>query len=271
LWRERAKSDLRYDGKTFTQWRAVLRGDLSPTVRRDAMYALAEFAANGYGREATEAVFEAIRPYTASSSDLRERELMQAAFFAVTKAPIEDVLPSVREALKAENSNERAFALSVLPTNKAKDQIVPLLLPAVVDKDARVADSARTRLALVDHDHPVLINWLRAALAEGNVADAGNALSLLRQPQFFFPGQPMTTVAPFPALVPDVVKLLGHEKVSMRKQAADCLRGNREAAIPALEAEASKSATEATSIRARQLLDQFSSGAVTQFPWERQR
>ncbi|MEX0678171.1 MAG: M56 family metallopeptidase [Pirellulales bacterium] len=264
--------NLRYDEKTFDEWTTLLHRDLSPVLRRDAMYALAEFAANGYGREATETIFATMQAYAPSSTDRRERELSEAAIFAVGKAPLDDVLPIVTKALKSGNGNQRLFAVNVLPVSKAKDEIVPLLVSAMQDKDPAVADLARMRLAVMDHDAPALADWLRAALSGQNSQDLSKALSLLDRPELFFPnGEHVTHIARFPALAPEVVNLLGHDEPGIRRQAAHCLWNLGQAAVPALEAETSKSATAPTSTRARQLLDQMLQPAGAprrEFNWE---
>src|SRR5690606_32517669 len=41
---------LYYDGKMFGQWRMQLQTDLSPTRRTEAIKAIGEFAAHGYGK-----------------------------------------------------------------------------------------------------------------------------------------------------------------------------------------------------------------------------
>ena len=55
-----AKPTLRYDGKTFDEWRTAWQTELSTEKRLEAVQALAAFGANGYGKEAAEAIFEVV-------------------------------------------------------------------------------------------------------------------------------------------------------------------------------------------------------------------
>jgi hypothetical protein len=50
------KEDLRYDGKTFAEWRDYLHTELKAERRIDGLRAMAAFGVRGYGEEAAEAV-----------------------------------------------------------------------------------------------------------------------------------------------------------------------------------------------------------------------
>jgi hypothetical protein len=60
---DETKRNLRYEGKTFDQWRTAWQTELSTAKRIEAIKALAAFGASGYGQEATEAVLEIARHY----------------------------------------------------------------------------------------------------------------------------------------------------------------------------------------------------------------
>lgn len=57
------KSNLRYDGKTFDQWRSVWQTELSTEKRIEAIKALAAFGRAGYGKEATETILDVAGEY----------------------------------------------------------------------------------------------------------------------------------------------------------------------------------------------------------------
>ena len=57
------KSDLRYEGKTFDQSRTEWRNELSTEKRLEAVKALSAFGANGYAKEAGEAILDVAGQY----------------------------------------------------------------------------------------------------------------------------------------------------------------------------------------------------------------
>ncbi len=60
---ETGKSALRYDGKSFDEWRDLWKNELSTTKRTDAIKALAAFARAGYGKEATKTILDVAGEY----------------------------------------------------------------------------------------------------------------------------------------------------------------------------------------------------------------
>jgi beta-lactamase regulating signal transducer with metallopeptidase domain/HEAT repeat protein len=60
---------LRYDGKSFEEWRREWTTELKPERRAEAVTAFAAFGANGYGEEAAEAILEVMRQLEMSSDD----------------------------------------------------------------------------------------------------------------------------------------------------------------------------------------------------------
>jgi hypothetical protein len=57
------RASLRYEGKSFEEWREAGRTELSAEKRLEAVKALAAFGANGYGRGAAQAILDAARQY----------------------------------------------------------------------------------------------------------------------------------------------------------------------------------------------------------------
>jgi len=62
-------ADLTYDGKTFAEWKRDYLTELSPARRTEAVKAFAAFAANGYGQEAVNALFDVVKGYDFTTID----------------------------------------------------------------------------------------------------------------------------------------------------------------------------------------------------------
>jgi len=120
-------------GKTFAQWREVFQPELDPKFRTEALRAMALFGANGYGKEATEAILEVVTGLSFES--LREVNFNHLPpYFTNGRNPIEemkftavnafiskdiritptDFVPILVEKLSSENTNEQLFAFLVL-------------------------------------------------------------------------------------------------------------------------------------------------------------
>ena len=52
---------LRYDGKSFAEWKNEWKTELKPERRAEAIKAFAAFGASGYGEEAASAIIEVMR------------------------------------------------------------------------------------------------------------------------------------------------------------------------------------------------------------------
>jgi hypothetical protein len=75
---------LRYDGKSFDQWRAVLRTELSAARQTDALVALGAFAANGRSKDAAAAIAEFIAKPSRLPAEAKARDaLVQTAVAAI--------------------------------------------------------------------------------------------------------------------------------------------------------------------------------------------
>jgi thioredoxin-like negative regulator of GroEL len=64
-----AKPALRYEGKSFDEWRAELQNELSTKKRVDAVRALAAFGRAGYGQQASDAILDIAAQYDFRSID----------------------------------------------------------------------------------------------------------------------------------------------------------------------------------------------------------
>jgi hypothetical protein len=65
-------SNLRYEGKTFEEWRDASRIELSTERQLVAVQALAAFGANGYAREATDAILDVAAKHDFGASSPRD-------------------------------------------------------------------------------------------------------------------------------------------------------------------------------------------------------
>jgi HEAT repeat protein len=117
------KPILRYDGKTFDQWRTAWQTELSTEKRLEAVKALAAFGANGYGKEAAQAIAEVAGQYnwTLLGNDDAVDALKKACLSAFTgrdwrgsklthELPTEDAVPVLLSLAASENVQSRLFA-----------------------------------------------------------------------------------------------------------------------------------------------------------------
>jgi len=200
---------LRYDGKTFDDWAGELTGELSPVKRKEAMEALGQFAAHGYGRQAAEVIFSIMRNYSVWSYDGTSEGLFkQAAMSAAANVAADDLLPAVRRALETGNANERMFALRVLPLDAGKSQTVPLLVRLLDNPDRRIVELARAPLAVIDHDNPALVASIQRGLDSDSPEELHNALAHVRGFHYETPGQVNRPLRPYPNLIPSALSLL---------------------------------------------------------------
>jgi HEAT repeat protein len=67
------REDLRYDGKSFDQWRDFLRTELKAERRIEGLHALSVFGAHGYAKEAAEVVLEAALKHVKLEAQKRKK------------------------------------------------------------------------------------------------------------------------------------------------------------------------------------------------------
>lgn len=131
---KRKKEPFIYGGKSFADWQAVLTTDLKPEVRLEAIKALSTFGANGYGKEAADAIIQAMRGYDIGSLDTDDGRVTEAATLAFRKIGSEGVASLLLE-LKHGNKNGRRFAIQALNQVQDRADIVPTLIAAFKDED----------------------------------------------------------------------------------------------------------------------------------------
>ena len=127
------KMPLLVQGKTFAQWREVFQTELDTKFRTEAFRAMALFGANGYGKEATEAILEAVKGvsfeslrevnfnhlpphFTNGGNPIEEMKFTAINAFISKDMRITptDFVPILVEKLSNEGTNEQLFAFLVL-------------------------------------------------------------------------------------------------------------------------------------------------------------
>ncbi len=155
-----AKSDLRYDGKTFETWRREWRTELKTEKRTEAIRALAAFGANGFGTEAAETILQVVKNYNAQnmvSSQPRETpeaDLIHTAVMAFVgsgnRIPPADAMPTLLAQLKS-NANLKWFALHCIRSVATTDnEMIPHLITLSKHDSWQMRRTALEKLSQID-------------------------------------------------------------------------------------------------------------------------
>ena len=138
------KESLRYDGKSFDQWRKEFQTELKPELRREALWAFGTFGANGYGAEVAEIIVQAMRAYDVRSIDgSAEGRLKQAAIDVYVKLDQKVSVPVLVKELKEGSRRGQIFAAHVLGNLAVKgNTAIPGLIDAVLHEHGDVAGQA---------------------------------------------------------------------------------------------------------------------------------
>jgi RNA polymerase sigma factor (sigma-70 family) len=144
------KQELLYGGKSFQDWRSVLLTDLKPETRMEAIAAIGAFGRNGYGDEATAAIFEVMKKYNAEEDIAGQMRVIGAAQSALDDIG-EKALPALAKELESKNVNDRRMAATTLTrlTRNASDEARRILLRALNDDDGLVRQRALEAVALL--------------------------------------------------------------------------------------------------------------------------
>jgi beta-lactamase regulating signal transducer with metallopeptidase domain len=194
----RPKETLRYDGKSFDEWRDELEAELKPELRTEAIKAFAAFGANGYGREAAEVILGVMRGYDVTGMNNGPMgELKDAATSAfrnpaidrgdgITPIAREDALPVLLEELKHGTRNGRLFVVNALPQMAlGGEEVIPLLIQILEkEEDATLRDLSMAALSYLDKkgsSAPALLEIVRDAKAGALRQKAFWALSAVDQ------------------------------------------------------------------------------------------
>ncbi len=158
-----SRGNLRYDGKSFEQWRDEFRLELNPKRRTEALKAFAAFGAHGYGKEAAQTIVEVMRQYPLNPliQPTLLGEMKQAALDAFNTSrpkdygtPLDpaDAVPVLAKELKEGPRNGRVFAAAALRVvgSAAIETIATLTDVVKKDSDVEVRAEALETLAGLD-------------------------------------------------------------------------------------------------------------------------
>ncbi|HEY2837813.1 MAG TPA: HEAT repeat domain-containing protein [Pirellulales bacterium] len=159
---------LRYNGRSFAEWKEQLETELSPERLAEACGAFAAFARSGYGAEAAGPIVDVVGNQSTASLKLGSPQLflVSSAVQILIDLPIEYVLPALAESLDSPLRARRQFAIDVLsqrPDNPTA--AIPILLKGAQDADSATSQQALRGLAKIDPEREEVLAAFRAALA----------------------------------------------------------------------------------------------------------
>jgi beta-lactamase regulating signal transducer with metallopeptidase domain len=227
------KESLRYDGKTFDEWRNQWQNELSNEKRAEAVKALAAFGRAGYGKEATEAILDVAGNYDFYSftNDDAEMKLKET----IIKELVQESdnrelskywLPELVSRLKRDPEKWKGWAFNLLHKVYTADPAGQTLLkslahegPSEVRSAAlgaliRASRSPDRKLVLDEETHKLL----RDALQSDDRMMVQYALQYLTYP---------TTAGVEPATLlfqPELIPLLFHADEYVQRNARGCLQ-----------------------------------------------
>lgn len=110
---EPSREELRYDGRSFRQWRRELMTELNPSRRAEAMRAFSAFGRNGYTKEAVGAILDASRQMRRPTKNTPWEEpadlFREAALVALMDLKPEAVVEVVADRLKSPDEENVEF------------------------------------------------------------------------------------------------------------------------------------------------------------------
>ncbi len=231
------RSSLRYEGKTFDQWRDAWQTELSPERRTEAVKALAAFGAHGHGKEAAAAILDIVAQYDIwtvigdNSAMLPLQNACITAFGASSRAgqgegvvpqPLasEDALPVLLAAVRSDNRRVRMFLTLVLG-NLRDAKATDGLLELTHDADQDVRRSALSALPWVNVNDPNMkvVERIREGLRE-DTPEASWLMDKLMPPTYGGMGgmrQPSAQLYYVPELYPKLFSSNEYVRQSARR------------------------------------------------------
>lgn len=178
------KPNLRYNGRSFAEWRADLETELSPGRLIEACEAFGAFARSGYGAEAAGPIVEVAGAHMSASmsSDTPEGKLVEAATRILIGLPIDAILPSFTQAVASPQLGPRLFAMHVL-SQRPHDvlAVLPLLLKGIRDSDSMVRAMAAQTISQADIAKPALSDALFGVLSDHDPKSQMSAMVALAE------------------------------------------------------------------------------------------
>ena len=223
------KPILRYDGKSFDEWRTAWKTELSTEKRLEVVKALAAFGASGQGPAATEAILGVVEQlqWQNIGGQSAADKLKSACVDAFTtgdstggyRIPATEWLPPVVEKLKAGSPSMRRFGNYIFAGIPAGDtSIIPQLL--ALSRQAEMQDYAFLGLKAVDpklENKEVLARFQQSLHEKGHSAEfEAQQIHYFRYPEYPQGGQPPFTALRF---VPELELALFNPSENVKKSA----------------------------------------------------
>lgn len=213
------KDALRYDGKTFDEWRTELLTELQPARRATGIKALAALGSQGHEEAAIRTILQVMRSYDAAGFDRDDRTVIDAAIPAIRKLGPTTV-PALVNELRTGGKNGRRFAAKALGIHRGEgyiQQSFPALLSACKDEDSYVRLFAINELP--SNAVPAtkeMVPVLAEALKDSDQAIRRDALLRLKQ-----------TDPNLEGMEPALIQMLKNEDAEIRRTAAQLLHGKK--------------------------------------------
>ncbi len=138
---------LRYNGKSFDEWRTLLLTELSPKMRIEGFKALTAFGRNGYGKEAAGAIVELMEGF---ADAYEEQQVRFEAYNAMTQIG-DEARSVILNELKSGKARGKAFAAFCLGGMAGNMQdAIPKLEELIRERDPQVRQEAIKALGEID-------------------------------------------------------------------------------------------------------------------------
>jgi HEAT repeat protein len=136
------REQLRYDGRSFDDWRHALLTELKASRRIEALNALGAFAAKGYAVEAAEVTIKVMADYYEPFQTVYEdRAQIEEAALNALRSGSDGVNAVLVQGLKGSNRSQKLFILKLLRERDLRFAL-PVLREVVLGTDKKVANRA---------------------------------------------------------------------------------------------------------------------------------
>jgi hypothetical protein len=237
------KDTLRYDGKSFDEWRNDWQTELSTENRIEAVKALAAFGRAGYGKQAAEAVLDVVRQYDwqyLEDPPIGKLQELASKSFAGTgeaRMPLDDALPVLVAAIKSGDKKVVDFAQYVVYYFGEDERSKARLLELSRDDElGSIRTSVLYRLSTIHQLNPDarIEKRMVEALSEGLDAARTAILALYPPHQTIgmaYPGKPVKRPLEYR---PQLAELLSGDDPAIRFSILESLAALKSKAGPAL-------------------------------------